>query len=272
VYRTVFDASYLVLGLGDVYLGAPVATPLDPRHRLVTTKYNPARTWTPENAVGIGGAYLCVYGMEGPGGYQFVGRTLQMWNRWRDASTGAPAFEPGKPWLLRFFDQIRFYPVGEDELLQIRRDFPNGRYPLRLETGSFTLRGYRAFLDKNTDEIAAFRAQQGRAFEEERERWQLSDQAGGAEYVGALEATVQGVDLPAGARAVATAVPGSVWKLLVAEGDVVAEGQPLLIIESMKMEFTVAAPCAGTVWRLACREGSAVAAGQDVVVLTEGTA
>ena len=78
--RIVFDASYLVLGLGDVYLGAPVATPLDPRHRLVTTKYNPARTWTPENAVGIGGAYLCIYGMEGPGGYQFVGRTVQMWN------------------------------------------------------------------------------------------------------------------------------------------------------------------------------------------------
>ena len=81
VRRIVFDASYLVLGLGDVYLGAPVATPLDPRHRLVTTKYNPARTWTPENAVGIGGAYLCIYGMEGPGGYQFVGRTVQVWNR-----------------------------------------------------------------------------------------------------------------------------------------------------------------------------------------------
>jgi urea carboxylase len=66
VYRIVHEASYLVLGLGDVYLGAPVATPVDPRHRLVTTKYNPARTWTPENAVGIGGAYMCVYGMEGP--------------------------------------------------------------------------------------------------------------------------------------------------------------------------------------------------------------
>ena len=79
VYRTVFDAEYLVLGLGDVYLGAPVATPLDPRHRLVTTKYNPARTWTAENSVGIGGAYLCIYGMEGPGGYQFVGRTTQVW-------------------------------------------------------------------------------------------------------------------------------------------------------------------------------------------------
>ncbi|MGP4883342.1 carboxyltransferase domain-containing protein, partial [Klebsiella pneumoniae] len=64
----VYSANYLVMGLGDVYLGAPVATPLDPRQRLVTTKYNPARTWTPENAVGIGGAYMCVYGMEGPGG------------------------------------------------------------------------------------------------------------------------------------------------------------------------------------------------------------
>lgn len=60
VKKIVFDADYLVLGLGDVYLGAPVATPVDPRHRMVTTKYNPARPWTPENAVGIGGAYLCV--------------------------------------------------------------------------------------------------------------------------------------------------------------------------------------------------------------------
>ena len=42
VMSIVFDANYLVLGLGDVYLGAPVATPIDPRHRMVTTKYNPA--------------------------------------------------------------------------------------------------------------------------------------------------------------------------------------------------------------------------------------
>ena len=58
VKKIVFDADYLVLGLGDVYLGAPVATPVDPRRRMVTTKYNPARPWTPENAVGVGGAYL----------------------------------------------------------------------------------------------------------------------------------------------------------------------------------------------------------------------
>ena len=91
--RIIFDASYFVMGPGDVYLGAPVATPLDPCHRLVTTKYNPARTWTPENAVGIGGAYMCVYGMEEPGGYQLFGRTIQMWNSWRQTAE----FSPGKP-------------------------------------------------------------------------------------------------------------------------------------------------------------------------------
>jgi urea carboxylase len=133
VQHILFSASYLVMGLGDVYLGAPVATPLDPRHRLVTTKYNPARTWTPENAVGIGGAYLCVYGMEGPGGYQFVGRTIPMWNRYRQTTD----FKEGKPWLLRFFDQIRFYPVSESELLTLRKDFISGQFKLRVEEDYF---------------------------------------------------------------------------------------------------------------------------------------
>jgi urea carboxylase len=268
VFRTVFEASYLVLGLGDVYLGAPVATPLDPRHRLVTTKYNPARTWTPENAVGIGGAYLCVYGMEGPGGYQFVGRTLQMWNRWgADEGTGSEGgnFEPGKPWLLRFFDQIRFELVSEAELAQIRRDFPAGRYRVRTEPGRFSLRDYQAFLDAEADSIAAFRTTQRAAFAAERERWAA---AGQAAYVGEPDVVeAPETAIPPGARAVASPVPGSVWKLLVAEGDTVAAGQPLLVVESMKMEFSVSAPAAGRVLTLACREGGAVGAGQTVAVL-----
>lgn len=80
VHRIVFDAEYLVLGLGDVYPGAPVATPMDLRHRPVTTKYNPARTLTRERRRDRRCPYLCIYGMEGPGGYQFVGRTTQVWN------------------------------------------------------------------------------------------------------------------------------------------------------------------------------------------------
>jgi urea carboxylase len=266
VLATVFDASWLVLGLGDVYLGAPVATPLDPRHRLVTTKYNPARTWTPENAVGIGGAYLCVYGMEGPGGYQFVGRTLQMWNRWQREADTAGAFEPGKPWLLRFFDRIRFYPVSAEALLQIRRDFPAGRHALRIEPGEFALREHQAFLDEHAEAIAAFRATQRAAFAAERERWRA---AGQAEHQAEPEAppVADEAALPPGAQVVSTPVTGGVWKLLVAPGAQVAAGDTLLVVESMKTEFPVVAPAPGRVMSLACREGGAVTAGQTVVVL-----
>src|SRR5262249_53780135 len=104
VFDIVAAATYLVVGLGDVYLGAPVAVPRDPAHRLVTTKYDPPRTWTPANAVGIGGAYLCVYGMEGPGGYQLVGRTVPVWR----IRTDPPwRIRTDPPWLLRLFDLLR---------------------------------------------------------------------------------------------------------------------------------------------------------------------
>ncbi|MEM7143384.1 MAG: carboxyltransferase domain-containing protein, partial [Actinomycetota bacterium] len=167
VHRTVFDASYLVLGLGDVYLGAPVATPLDPRHRLVTTKYNPARTWTPENAVGIGGAYLCVYGMEGPGGYQFVGRTVPVW--YLDQAT--PGDEPEVLWLLRTFDQIRFHPVGAQELLDLRATARAGELEIDIESTSFSLADHRRWLADNADDIETFRGVQRDAFGAERDRW-----------------------------------------------------------------------------------------------------
>jgi urea carboxylase len=268
VFEIVFQASYLVLGLGDVYLGAPVATPIDPRHRLVTTKYNPARTWTPENAVGIGGAYMCVYGMEGPGGYQFVGRTVQMWNRWRDAQSGATDFEAGKPWLLRFFDQIRFYPVSAEELLRWRQDFPAGRAKLRIEEGSFRLSDYQAFLADNAESIAAFKQVQQTSFEAERERWAAA---------GLLEAPVAEAESKDDGHAalldafvgevISSQVSGGVWSLLVKEGATVKAGDPLLIVESMKMEITMSAPVDGTVHKLLCVEGQAVSAGQALVLL-----
>ncbi len=264
VKRIVFDARYLVMGLGDVYLGAPVATPVDPRHRLVTTKYNPARTWTPENAVGIGGAYLCVYGMEGPGGYQFVGRTLQMWNRWRHTAE----FTDGKPWLLRFFDQVRFFPVSEADLLKIREDFPLGRYQLKVEETTFSLREYNQFLADNNASITAFKTRQQASFDAERERWRASGQAGYASDLTVAEAAPDSeLDLPENGRAVASHVAGNVWKVEVEEGTKVKQGDTLLIIESMKMEFAVMAPCDGHIHTVFCREGGQVSAGQDLLVL-----
>jgi urea carboxylase len=263
VQNTIFDASYLVLGLGDVYLGAPVATPTDPRHRLVTTKYNPARTWTPENAVGIGGAYMCIYGMEGPGGYQLFGRTIQVWNTWRST----PAFAQGKPWLLNFFDQIRFFPVSHEELTEARAAFPHGAYPIKIEETQFSYGDYAKELAANAESISAFKARQQSAFDAERQRWKdegldsfIADDAGN----GAVEG-----EIPAGCFGVASVVPGNIWKVLVAEGAQVAAGDTVAIIESMKMEITVIAHAAGRVRELRAAPGRNVKTGDVIVVLEE---
>ena len=76
VRNIVFEASYLVLGLGDVYLGAPVAVPDDP----VIAWLRPiqsARTWTPEKRPGLAGLFVHLRNGR-PRGYQFVGRTVQV--------------------------------------------------------------------------------------------------------------------------------------------------------------------------------------------------
>ncbi|MBC2608186.1 urea carboxylase [Pelagicoccus albus] len=257
-----FNASYLVMGLGDVYLGAPVATPVDPRHRLVTTKYNPARTWTPENAVGIGGAYLCVYGMEGPGGYQFVGRTVQMWNRYKQTKD----FKEGKPWLLRFFDQIRFYEVSAEELLTMREDFIHGRFQLKVEESTFDLAEYNEFLNKNEESIKSFKTKQQASFDEERQRW---IETGQATYVAddAGAPPQEESEIPEGCKAIQSHVPGSVWKVNCSEGDQVKKGDTLLVVESMKMEINIMATADGVVEKLLSSEGSPINKGQTLAIL-----
>lgn len=261
VKKIIHDASYLVLGLGDVYLGAPVATPIDPRHRLVTTKYNPARTWTPENAVGIGGAYMCVYGMEGPGGYQLVGRTIQVWNTWRRT----PAFNK-KPWLLDFFDQIRFFPVSHEELTEARLAFPHGQYPVKIEETSFRWADHKQAFAQEAADISRFKTTQQNAFEAERQRWKEQGLDSFAPDHGNASA-VTDVDIPDGFIAIESAVPGSLWKITVAPGDDVEMGDTIAIVESMKMEMAVTAPEAGRINHIRAVPGQALQSGEVVAVM-----
>ncbi len=262
VKKIVFDASYLVMGLGDVYLGAPVATPIDPRHRLVTTKYNPARTWTPENAVGIGGAYLCVYGMEGPGGYQFVGRTLQMWNRYRQTK------EFQKPWLLRFFDQIRFYEVSAEELLDIRKKHPLGQYPLKIEETTFSLADYQSLVDEHGADIERCKHRQQTAFEAERQRWLESGQANFVVEEVEVE-QAEAIELEDNQSLVESQVAGNVWQVVAEPGKTVQAGEVIMILEAMKMELEVVAPCSGQIAYLCSEQGAQVTAGQPLMVINE---
>lgn len=62
-------------------------------------------------------------------------------------------------------------------------------------------------------------------------------------------------------------ITGKVWKILCPVGTVVGEDEPILIIESMKMEIPVLATAAGKVASLLVKEGDDVAEGQEVAVL-----
>jgi urea carboxylase len=257
VHRIVFDAEYLVLGLGDVYLGAPVATPLDPRHRLVTTKYNPARTWTPENAVGIGGAYLCIYGMEGPGGYQFVGRTVQVWDAW----------SKGIPWLLRPFDRISWYPVEAEELLELRADLPAGRLALDIRPGSFRLADHIAFCDREAAGIAAFRERQRAAFAAEREAWAAAGEFDAAPAAPPPASPSVEVTVPEGGFLVEAPLSASVWRVDVRPGDAVRAGDRLLTLEAMKTETAIESPVDGSVHSVMVGAGDQVLSGSALIVM-----
>lgn len=105
---------------------------LDPRLRMVVPKFNPARTWTAEGIVGLGGAYMCIYPMDSPGGYQLVGRTLPIWHN----HPKADVFN-GHPWLLEMFDRVQFHLVPENELTKLRKDFKEGKYTVKVNSLKF---------------------------------------------------------------------------------------------------------------------------------------
>jgi urea carboxylase len=264
VRRIVLGAEYLLMGLGDIYLGAPVTIPLDPRHRLVTTKYNPARTWTPENAVGIGGAYLAIYGMEGPGGYQLVGRTVQVWNRYAQG----PAFEPGTPWLLRHFDRIRWFEVSAEELLDRRADVAAGRAEIEIAQGSLDCGEYFAFLEREADGIAAFQERRQAAFAAERAAWQAAGEFDAKPEPATVHATPGAAReaLPPG-TVVRAPLASSVWRVDVEHGDTVRAGELLVTLEAMKMETPIEAPHDGLVAAVLVRPGELVSSGADMVVI-----
>ncbi|MBF6335312.1 urea carboxylase [Nocardia abscessus] len=264
VRTTVFDAEYLVLGLGDVYLGAPLAVPLDPRHRLVTTKYNPARTWTPSDAVGIGGKYLCVYGMASPGGYQLIGRTVPIWSSYRQS---AP-FEVGTPWLFRFFDRIVWEPVDAGQLLEYRAAAEAGRFDAEVSEGSFALADHVRLLRTEADSIAEFETRQAAAFEAEKRAWRAAgefERTTVAPVAAPVEDPLAG--LPADAGVVTAPMVGNVWRVEVETGQRVTAGAPVAVLEAMKLELPVHSPADGTVLKVLTTPGAKVEPGTPLVVI-----
>ncbi|EGV61905.1 urea amidolyase [Yamadazyma tenuis] len=255
-----YSARFLVLGLGDVFLGAPCAVPLDPRHRLLGTKYNPSRTFTPNGTVGIGGNYMCIYTMESPGGYQLVGRTIPIWDK---LTLGTHSTD--KPWLLSAFDQVEFYPVSEAEIDKFSEEMNAGKFKVDIVESVFDHSQYLEWVQEHTDSIDEFLKNQGGDKLEEFNRLiQVSnaDLATSSQPTGTAEE-----NFGENAEKVYSEYSGRFWKPLAEVGQQVKTGDGLIVVEAMKTEMVVSATKDGKVVKIFHKNGDMVEAGDLVVVI-----
>ncbi|WP_409332307.1 5-oxoprolinase subunit B family protein [Trujillonella humicola] len=137
-YETFLRATWWNAFVG-YFPGLPSLFSMDPLSQISVPKYNPARMWTPEGSVAIGGPCVVIYPVEAPGSYQLFGRTLPILDPWRRADVFAD-----DPILFRVADRVRFERVTEPELLALRRQALEGTYRYQVETAEFDVAGYLA--------------------------------------------------------------------------------------------------------------------------------
>ncbi|RDW74973.1 hypothetical protein BP6252_06115 [Coleophoma cylindrospora] len=264
VFDSVLKSSFIVLGLGDVFCGSPCAIPLDPRHRLFGTKYSPNRSFTPEGTVGIGGQYLCIYGTDSPGGYQLVGRTLPIFNR----------FDPDKKWLLNIFDQINFYMVPEETLNAARA--ARDQSLIRIFKDELNLDAYETMVTQTAREVEIMKEQR-------------MNHLTGMGILDQLIAPYQYVEKPAASTTLTTslvrnssmmlkklysadyklttAAAGKCWKISVQPNQMVNVDDEIACLEAMKMEIRIMSPIKGQVVKLGAEIGQTLEIGDVVAII-----
>ncbi|KAH7324688.1 urea carboxylase [Stachybotrys elegans] len=258
VQQTLEGGDFLVLGLGDVYLGSPCAVPLDPRNRLFGTKYNPSRSYTPRNSVGIGGQYMCIYATDSPGGYQLVGRTTPIWDAGRIAGgSGEPA------WAFRLIDRISFYAVSEEAL---DNAIASGTWHdlMSYEEDTLNLDEYEGWLVERSKEIQGALQRQVQAVQNAPFYGELMKP-----YEAKPDSAAPGPradDFP-DAEKVKANIPGRCFRVEVKEGQDVEVGDVLAWIEANKMEMKIQSPVRGRCVKVCATAGSIVDAMDDLFII-----
>lgn len=217
--QEIFESGdFLVLGLGDVFMGSPCAVPLDPRHRLFGTKYNPSRSYTPRNSVGIGGQYMCIYATDSPGGYQLVGRTAPIWDADRCGEVA---------WRFQLLDRISFYPVSE-ETLDGAVASGQWRELISVEQDTLNLDEYECWLADNVRDIERVTQQRAQAVQNAPFYGELllpfkpdTDGAVPGDVLGATEAGVVGERVKAN-------IPGRCFRIEAEEGHEIEQGDAVV--------------------------------------------
>ena len=152
----------------------------------------------------------------------------------------------------------------------MRRQFPLGRFELKVEPAEFQLHCYHEFLGSIRTEAAVFRGMQQDAFAEERRRWAERGEFNPVSEEDATLLAVAEQSIPAGCSLLRSPTTASVWRVQTENGQIVEAGQRVFILEAMKMEIAVHAPHAGEIVEVLCQPGSLVTSGQPLLIYRTG--
>ena len=137
---------------------------------------------------------------------------------------------------------------------------------LTIENKTFKLKEYKEFLKENEEESNSFQTKRKKAFEDERLMWK---EKGLDSFDTKVEAVVEKnvLVLEDDEEAIESIMSGNIWKIEVKIGDIVKDGEVLVILESMKMEVDIEASISGTVSQILFKEGDNIESGNVLVVI-----
>lgn len=211
----------------------PLLVNIDPRSRFLTSKYNPARTSTPQGAIGSGSVSQSIYSVESPGGYMIWGVTLPNWY-W---DTFCRIHD--RPWPLENFDQVVYYEVSEKELSELNNKFLTKRLKYEAEEGEFDFAEYSKFLKSIEGETKELQSRKRKAFEvliqeeiEDQKLW-----AEEKEFAKASKGSADDLLTDPNAIKLIATMPANVFKFNFKKGDEVSLTDIIVILEAMKMEI-----------------------------------
>ncbi|KAH7025475.1 allophanate hydrolase subunit 2-domain-containing protein [Macrophomina phaseolina] len=222
------------------FCGNTVCLPADPRMRLNCPKANPSRVYTPEGTVSWGGSCMSLYPVDSPGGYQMTGRTVPCF----DVLGWKKGFERERPWLYRDFDLLTYYEVSEQEMEELLQKFRAGLYEWEWEEVEFDMAEHNRLLRETKDEVRKIREKQAiaqaemvKAEQESLARWREEKKSQQVD-----ESTVESLLDDPTITAIEAPVDANVWKVEVADGDVLKRNHLVSILEAMKLEISVRLP------------------------------
>lgn len=198
---------------------------------------------------------MCIYGMNSPGGYQLVGKTINIWSNFANP-----------PWLLDFFDMVQFYLVSDEELVAIRDDYKMGKYSPSIEPTTISLLDYKKFIEINENSIVEYKKSHDIKTITSRIDWSKSEHYEIDNASNNDKLNNDGTDYE-NCHLLKSSYYGNLYEIKIKEGEAVRKDQPLALIEIMKTYHQINSPVDGVCQSILVQPGQIVKQNQLIMAI-----